>query len=183
MPGQILSASARRYAAAAFAVARETGDYDVWLSSLDDVARVLRMPSAHSVFVSPAVSAADKGRGLARLFPDQPPVVFNFLRILADRDRLDEVGQIAEAMRGLVNQEGGVLSAEITTAVPLDAELEQTVAERLGAFLGHDPRRLTIRSRVDPNIIGGVVARVGDTLIDDSVRGRIERLRHSLSGR
>lgn len=182
MPSEILSASARRYADAAFAVAKESGDYDVWLATLEDVARVMRMASARAVFVSPAVSAVEKQHALERLFPGLPPMVANFLRILAERDRLDQVQQVAQALRALVNEERGVVTAEVTTAVPLDAELERTVADRLGAYLRHDPARLAIRSRVDPNIIGGVVARVGDTLIDDSVRGRIERLRHSLSG-
>lgn len=174
------SASARRYAAAAMQVARESGDYDEWLSSLGEFARVLRMPSARVVFSSPAISATDKRAAIGRLLPNMPPMVRNFLFILADRDRLRQVPDILEALQERVNAERGVITAEVTTAIPLDAELERTLAQRLGSYLKHDPERVTIRARVDPSIIGGVVARVGDTLIDDSVRGRIERLRRTL---
>jgi F-type H+-transporting ATPase subunit delta len=61
--------------------------------------------------------------------------------------------------------------------------MESLVAQRLAAYLQRDPKLMSIRSRVDPAIIGGVVARVGDQVIDDSVRGRLERLRQTLSGR
>ena len=178
----ILSASARRYADAAFSVAREEGgDYDRWLAAMAEVARVLQDPVAREVFVSPAVPADEKWRALDSLFARQPEHVRNLLHILAERDRLDEWDQLSAAFRERVNQERGVVTAEVTTAVPLDPELERTVVERLGAYLRHDPARLQIERRVDPAIIGGVVARVGDTVIDDSVRGRIGRLRRALA--
>jgi F-type H+-transporting ATPase subunit delta len=177
----LLSASARRYAEAVFEVARETGDYDQWLRAFDTINQVLAEPIAHEVFVNPAVPSEEKWAALERIFADQPEQVRNLLHILADRDRLGDAGQIALALRELVNQERGVIMAEVTTAVPLDAELAQSVAERLGRYLRHDPTRLTIERRVDPSIIGGVVARIGDTVIDDSIRSRIERLRHTLT--
>jgi F-type H+-transporting ATPase subunit delta len=162
-------------------VAGEAQNYDGWLNGLGQFARVLQMPSARTIFASPAVSAADKRRAIDRLIGNQSPLVRNFLHILADRDRLDEVPSIVEALRELVNQRRGIITADVVTAVPLDAELERLLAQRLGAYLKHDPQRVTIHARVDPSIIGGVVARVGDQLIDDSVRGRLERLRRSLA--
>jgi F-type H+-transporting ATPase subunit delta len=69
----------------------------------------------------------------------------------------------------------------VTTATPLDDAAQRLVAERLGTYLGRPADRIAIQARVDPSIIGGVVARVGDTLIDDSVRGRLERLRRTLA--
>ncbi len=182
MPAVTLSASARRYAEAAFSVARETGDYDAWLTALDAVVRLLDDPQAATVFTSPAVDPSDKQKALDRLVPRAPRLIHNFLAILIERDRVSQVPAIAEALRERVNEERGILTADVTTAVPLDAELQKTIARRLGTQLGHDPTRLVIRPHVDPAIIGGVVARVGDTLIDDSVRGRIERLRRALAG-
>ena len=114
--------------------------------------------------------------------PNAPQVVRNFLHILVDRHRLDQVPGILEALRELINVQRGIVTAEVTTAVPLDAEMEQVVTQRLATHLGREPRQVTIRSRVDPSIIGGVIARVGDQVIDDSVRGRIERLRRTLAG-
>ena len=176
------SASARRYATAAFNVAGETGDYDGWLNVLLEFARVLRMPSARTVFMSPAVPTSQKVAAIDRLLPNATPVVRNFLHILAERDRLDEVPDIADALRELINVRRGIVTAEVTTAIPLDRDMERLVAQRLAAHLGREPDKVTIRSRVDPTIIGGVVARVGDRLIDDSVRGRLDRLRRTLAG-
>jgi F-type H+-transporting ATPase subunit delta len=176
------NASERRYATAAFTVAGRTGDYDAWLQALTDVARVLQMPSARTVFLSPAVPSTQKAAALDRILPNASPLVRNFMHILVERDRLAEVPGIADALRELINVRRGIITADVTTAVPLDAELEHVVAQRLAAHLGRDATKVTIRSRVDPSIIGGVVARVGDLVIDDSVRGRIERLRRTLAG-
>jgi F-type H+-transporting ATPase subunit delta len=176
------SASARRYANAAFTVAGQTGDYDTWLQVLGTVARVLQMPSAHVIFTSPAVPGQQKAAALDRIVPSASPTIRNFLHILVDRDRLYAVPDIVAALQELINKRRGIITAEVTTAVPLDAELERVVAERLAAYLRSTPDKVTIRSQVDPAIIGGVVARVGDEVIDDSVRGRIERLRRTLAG-
>jgi F-type H+-transporting ATPase subunit delta len=175
------SASAKRYASAAFTVAAESGDFDVWLSTLDELARIMRMPNARIVFTSPTVAPADKRAALDKLLPNTGPVVRNFLHIVADRDRLDEVPGIAEALRDLVNRRRGVVMAEVTTAVPIDADMEGTLKQRLATYLNKQPDQISLRTRVDGGIIGGVVARVGDRLIDDSVRGRLERLRRAIS--
>ena len=165
-----------------FSVAEQNGDYDAWVQTLADVARILQIPSARTVFLSPSVPAPQKAAALDRLVPNATPVIRNFLRILVDRDRLVQVDQIVDALRDLINERRGIITADVTTAVPLDAELQRLVAARLAAHLGRDPQKVTIRSRVDPAVIGGVVARVGDQVIDDSVRGRLERLRRTLSG-
>jgi F-type H+-transporting ATPase subunit delta len=163
-------------------VADESGDYDTWLNTLTEVARILRMPSARTVFMSPSVATAQKTAALDRLVTRVPPTLLNFLHILAERDRLDQVPGIADALRELINQKRGIITADVTTAIPLDATMERLVAGRLAEHLGRDPEKVVIRTRIDPTIIGGVVARVGDQVIDDSVRGRIERLRRTLAG-
>ena len=154
----------------------------MWLQTLGELARVLQMPSARTVLLSPAVPAAQKAAALERILPNAAPLLRNFVRILVDRDRLPEVPGIVDALRELINVQRGIVTVDVTTAVPLDAELERVVAERLASRLGRQPDKVMIRSRVDPAIIGGVVARVGDQVIDDSVRGRIERLRRTLAG-
>jgi F-type H+-transporting ATPase subunit delta len=176
------SASARRYAAAAFEVASASGDFDSWLTTLQEFARILRMPSARVIFASPAVATPQKRAAIDKLVPNASPMIRNFLHILAERDRLAEVPGIADALLDLINQHRGIITAEVTTAVAMDAELQRLVAQRLATYLNRAPEKVTIHSRVDPAIIGGVVARVGDRLIDDSVRGRLERLRRTLAG-
>jgi F-type H+-transporting ATPase subunit delta len=165
-----------------FTVATQTGDYDTWLQTLRQVSRILQMPSARIVFMSPAVAPQQKAAALDRLLPNVSPTVRNFLHILVQRDRLDEVQGIGDALQDLINAQRGIITAEVTTAIPLDQEMEHLVAQRLAAYLNRDPGKVTILSRVDPSIIGGVVARVGDQVLDDSVRGRLERLRQTLAG-
>ena len=176
------NATERRYATAAFTVAGQAGDYDAWLSTLSELARILQMPSARTVFLSPSVPSTQKAAALDRLLPNASPMVRNFIHILVNRDRLAEVPGIVEALRDLINVQRGIILADVTTAIPLDSELERVVAERIASHLGRDASKVSIRARVDPSIIGGVVARIGDQVIDDSVRGRIERLRRTLAG-
>lgn len=176
------SPTARRYASAVFSVATRDGDYDVWLTALHELARILQMPSARTIFGSPAVARQQKREALDRLVPNVSPTVRNLLHLLVDRDRLREIPGIAENLGELIDRERGIITADVTTAIPLDAELEGIVAQRLAAYLNHDPSKIHVRGHVDPSIIGGVVARVGDQVIDDSVRGRIDRLRRSLAG-
>lgn len=181
MSDAIVSASGRHYAAAAFGVAQERGDFDAWLAALDNVADAMTRPTTRLALASPAVSADNKKAALDQFVPGAPPYVRNFLHLLVERGRLGEVRGIADAFRERLYNERGVLTADVTTAVPLDPDLERTVAQRIGQFARHDPGKVQIRTRVDPTIIGGVVARVGDTLIDDSVRGRLERLGRALA--
>jgi F-type H+-transporting ATPase subunit delta len=140
------------------------------------------MPSARAVFRSPAVPPHQKTAALDHILPNVAAPIRNFMHILVDRDRLDDVPGILDALRDLINAQRGIITADVTTAVPLDAEMERLVAQRLAAHLGTDPQKISIRSHVDATIIGGVIARVGDEVIDDSVRGRIERLRRTLAG-
>jgi F-type H+-transporting ATPase subunit delta len=176
-----VTATAKRYASAAFSVASESGDYDIWLNTLDELAHIMHMPTAAKIFTSPTVAVSDKHAALERMLPNLPPTVRSFLHIVAERDRLDEAPGIAEALRGLINKQRGIVTAEVITAVPIDAQLEGVLAQRLATYLNRQPQQVSIRARVDPSIIGGVVARVGDRVIDDSVRGRLERLRRALS--
>ena len=181
MPSVTISPSSRRYAAAAFEVARPAGDYEAWLSALEGASEILQSPRGKAVFTSSVVSSTDKRRALDAMLPGLPQLVSNVLHILADRDRLNQLPQVAAAFQEVVDTERGIVPADVTTAVPLDAETERLVADRLGAYLKRDPQKMVIRSRVDPSIIGGVVAQIGDTRIDDSVRGRLDRLRRVLA--
>ena len=181
MANPTVSASARNYADAAFSVARDQGDFDAWLVALEEVARAMTTPTTRLALVSPAVSADSKKAALDQFVPSAPAYVRNFLHLLVERGRLSEIQGIADGFQERLSKERGILTAEVTTAIPLDTEMERTIAQRIGQFIKHDPLKVQIRTRVDPSIIGGVIARVGDTLIDDSVRGRLQRLGRTLA--
>ena len=172
------SIRALRFAEAAFGVARYSNEIDAWLAALEQASLIFENHAA-AIFLSSPVEPADRKTAvLAELLPTIPPTVRNFLAILAHRDRLDLVPQIISSFQRLVNEYRGIVVADVTTAVPLDERQKTLIASRLGRRLG---KTVVIEAHVDPSILGGVVAQVGDDVIDGSVRGRLERLRRTLT--
>ena len=169
---------ALRFAEAAFAVARDGQQLDAWLDALEQAASIYENHAAALFLTSPVVPAEKKRSVLAELLPGVSPEVGRFLAILARRDRLDLVPEIAAAFQRLLNEHRGVVVAQVTTAVPIDERQRATIASRLGQRVG---KTVMVETRVDPEILGGVIAQIGDNVIDGSVRGRLDRLRRALT--
>ncbi len=169
---------ATRYAEAAFGVARQDDQIDDWLAALGRSAELIRNRTAGQYLSSPVVSPDRKVAALAELLPDLPRKVGNFLEILAQRDRLELLPEILTQVARLANEHRGIAVARVTTAVPLESGQRELIAGRLAARVG---RQITMETHVDPTILGGVVAQIGDDVIDGSVRGRLERLRRTLA--
>jgi F-type H+-transporting ATPase subunit delta len=169
---------ALRFAEAAFAVARDSNQLDAWLDALEQASAVYDHHAAQLFLTSP-VEPADKKRAvLAELLPRIPAEVHRFLGILARRDRLELVPEIAATFQRLLNEHRNIAVATVTTAVPIDDAQRSQIAAKLGRRLG---KTVIVQAQVDPSILGGVVAQVGDNVIDGSVRGRLERLRRTLT--
>jgi F-type H+-transporting ATPase subunit delta len=174
-----LSTSARRYAEAAFDLAVADRNVEDWRGELDNAAATLADPRLQRVLANPALPAANR-ESVAReaLGGRIGPGCWNLVRLLIHRDRVELLPRIAEEFRRLDDRRQGISNATATTAEPLgDAEREALVG-RLEALTGG---RVRLTTRVDPAILGGVVVRIGDRLIDGSVRGRLERLRARLA--
>jgi F-type H+-transporting ATPase subunit delta len=169
---------ALRFAEAAFAVALEMRQLDAWLEALDQASSIFDNHAAALFLTSPVVPAAKKQAVLAELLPNVSPEVGRFLAILAHRDRLELVPEIAQVFRRLLNEHRGIAVAQVTTAVPIDERQKSVIASRLGQRVG---KTVLVETRVDPSILGGVIAQIGDNVIDGSVRGRLERLRRALT--
>jgi F-type H+-transporting ATPase subunit delta len=169
---------ALRFAEAAFAVAQDMQALDAWLESLDQAASIYDNHAAASYLTSPIVPAEKKRAVLVEMLPAVSPEVRRFLEILARRDRLELVPEIAVVFRRLVNEYRSIAVAQVTTAVPIDERQRSQIASRLGQRVG---KTVTVETRVDPAILGGVIAQIGDNVIDGSVRGRLERLRRALT--
>ncbi|MCC7370369.1 MAG: F0F1 ATP synthase subunit delta [Chloroflexi bacterium] len=169
---------ALRFAEAAFAVARDTNTLDAWLEALDQASSLYENHAAELFLTSPVESAEKKRAVLKELLPGVSDDVQRFLAILAHRDRLELVPDIAVHFRRLLNEHRGIAVATVTTAVPIDDRQKAVIASRLGRRLG---KTVVLEERVDPSIVGGVIAQVGDTVIDSSIRGRLERLRRTLT--
>jgi F-type H+-transporting ATPase subunit delta len=169
---------ALRFAEAAFAVARDSNQLDAWLGALKQASSIYDNHAAE-IFLTSPVEPADKKRAvLHQLLPGIPVEVERFLGILAHRDRLELVPEIVAVFERLLNEHRGIAVAQVTTAIPIDERQKTLIASKLARRLG---KTITIETRVDPSILGGVVAQIGDNVIDGSVRGRLERLRRTLT--
>jgi len=170
---------ALRFAEAAFAVAQDSNHHlDAWLEALKQASAIYDNHAAGLYLTSPVVPAERKQELLHELLPGVSAEVERFLAILAHRDRLELVPEIAVIFQRLVNEHRGIAVAQVTTAVPIDERQKTVIASRLSRRLG---KTVVLETRIDPAILGGVVAQVGDNVIDGSVRGRLERLRRTLT--
>ena len=170
--------AAKRYAQAAFAIARDGDAIARWRTDLDDVATVLAESDAAGWFAAPRVAVANRQAAVERTL-DVGPLALNLARLLIAKGRTFEAREIADAFNRLADEHEGLAQAEITTAVPLQPDEVAAMEQRLGEALG---KQITATAGVDTDIIGGVVLRIDDHLIDGSVRSRLKRLRRELSG-
>lgn len=171
----------RRYANALFDVLSRGGDLVKARADLDAVvALVAGHPELCRVLESPAVPAQKKRAVMAAVLDAAPgtlPEIRRTLLLLADNDRLGILADVAQRFGERVNQASRILPAEVTTAVPLDGANRDALAAALGRATGSS---VTITERVDPTILGGVVARVGSLVFDGSVTHQLEKMRQKL---
>ncbi|MCL1631270.1 F0F1 ATP synthase subunit delta [Sporolactobacillus sp. CPB3-1] len=163
---------ANRYAQALFEVAEERDAVDVIESQLRIVAESLyEHKDLRRVLMHPQVSSNNKKELVNKLFENQAGVeVLNLLRLLIDRKREAIIEDVLEAYTRMANEKRGILDATITTAVALDDQEQQELADRLGTALG---KKLSIHAYVDKAIIGGIQLRIGDRLYDGSIAGKL----------
>jgi F-type H+-transporting ATPase subunit delta len=169
---------ARRYARAAFELALENKQpLESWLADLETMASVVQDPTVSQVLSSPKLSFDQKRALVDQAVTGLEPMQRNFLYLLIDRKRIELIGAVRREFRALMLEHQGIAEATVTTAVPIsDAE-----AARIGDYLGRlVGKRVVVHRQVDPSIIGGLVARVGDRLINGSVAARLAALRQQL---
>jgi F-type H+-transporting ATPase subunit delta len=166
------------YGRALFEAARETGKVDAVQRDLGALGEaVLGNANLVRVLFNPGFPESGKKQVLLSLAKDAEPLVVNFLQVLADHGRLSDMPAALEQFEELHGEVERSLEVVLITAIPLD----DAQAERLRATLASQTGRpVALERRVDPTILGGVVLRVRDLLIDASVRGRLEALRVSL---
>jgi F-type H+-transporting ATPase subunit delta len=169
--------AARRYGEAAFQIARESGSEQRWSDGLSLMASIFGDPQIDAIMQEARVSTEDKMRLAEDALKSADPLVLNLARLLVHRGRTSLAPQIAEAFQELADGERGIAHALVTTAVPLSEGEKSAVATRLGEITG---RQVALETQVDEAIIGGLVARIGDKLIDGSTRSRLAALRRRL---
>jgi F-type H+-transporting ATPase subunit delta len=169
---------ARRYAEAVFDLASTPEAQEAWLSALMTLAAAVHGDETRAFFENPAVEDQDKYAAFEQILPgDENAEARNLARMLIRRQRFDQLPNILEAFEEMVLRSRGIAIAEVATAVPLTNQEQQFVRDQLRRITGSE---VQVRSRVDESIIGGIVARIGDRLIDGSVRTQLRDLRASL---
>lgn len=167
---------ARNYAEVLVSLARKANDLEGWGRMLHDVAVAARKGGAlHQFLETPRISADDKNAVLGRAFQDRMPRLFvKFLQTLVKNRRQMMIPAIAEEYSALVDTEVGRVHAHVTVSAEMDAAGQALIAKELSRALG---KTVVPHLTVDPSILGGLVVRVGDTVMDGSVRRRLAALR------
>jgi F-type H+-transporting ATPase subunit delta len=172
------SGAAKRYAQAVFSLAKERGTLDRWLDDLALLNDVMSDERAAEYLSTPTVADADKLNLLDSVLAKAQPEAKNLVRLLVERRRISIIPEIAQLYGEAVLEERGVAIAEVTTAEPLGPAEQEMVQSQLSRLVG---KQVQLRARTDPEIIGGVIARVGDQLIDGSVLNQLRKLRTRLT--
>jgi F-type H+-transporting ATPase subunit delta len=166
---------ARVYARSLFEVAREHGQLGELREQLGQFVDALEEHSQLRIFFfSPYFSSAEKHDALGRLLSGADQHFHNFLALLIEKHRMPVIFRVRSEYERLWELENRILPVEITSAVQLDEQTAATVGERIGASTG---RKVALATRVDPDILGGIVVRVGNSILDASIRNRLELLR------
>jgi F-type H+-transporting ATPase subunit delta len=174
-----VAGAAKRYGQAAFDVANEHGLIDQWESDLAMISDVLKDPETMEYFQSPAVRRSAKEEALTQMLPNENQVLLrNLLLLLLERRRFHQIHDVAAVFQELVLEQRGIAVARVATAIELTNDEQALVKSRLSEILG---KQVEILPQVNPEIIGGIVAQIGDDLFDGSVRTQLESLKRRLA--
>jgi F-type H+-transporting ATPase subunit delta len=172
------STAARRYAEAAFDLATRDNALDEYAEGLDLAASVVGQGAALEVLRNPARPLRQRADVVNALLASRvPEPVLKLVGLLVERGRIDRLGDVAVEYRRMLDRERGIVQALARTALPLTDDETAALQQKVATMTG---RTVNLKIEVDESLIGGITVRVGDTLYDASVRGRLERLRERL---
>jgi F-type H+-transporting ATPase subunit delta len=170
---------AQVYARALFEVARERDRLDDVREELHTFVDALNETrDLQRFFFSPYFSVKEKKEGLERAVQDASEEIVNFLQALIERHRMPAIFRIRTEYDALVDETEKRLPVQITSAIELDEQTVTNLGDRIGRQID---REIEVSAAVDPSIIGGVVLRVGNVILDASIRNRLEQLRKQVA--
>jgi F-type H+-transporting ATPase subunit delta len=170
---------ARVYSEALFGAAREQGKIDLVREQLGAFADALETHRELSTFFfSPSFSTRERQEAIERVLVGADEIFLNFLNLLIENHRIPVIFRIRRQYEALWREENRLLPVEITSAVELDEEVARRIAERVEQQTG---RRVELTRRVDESILGGLVVRVSNMILDASIRNQLERLRRRVA--
>ena len=172
------SSIARPYAQAVFELAKETGNFEHWSENLQNLSQIVSLPDMQALLSDPRVARDQVLNLVLKIGETQfDEKVQNLIRILSHYRRLLSVPQICELYESLRAQEQGIIEAELETAYEVDDDQLSQLIDAMQNKLG---RKVRLTRKVNADLIGGVVIRAGDWVVDDSIRARLGKLSSSL---
>lgn len=170
---------AQVYARSLFEVAKENDKLDLLREQLGQFADALsESKDLELFFFSPYFSSAEKQGGLDRVLDGADEHLVNFLKLLIENHRMPVILRIRRAFDQLWERENRLLPVVLTSAVELDEQTTRSLGESIGERTG---RTVSLTKRVDPDILGGIVVQVGNSILDASIRNRLEQLRRQVA--
>ena len=175
-----IEVAARRYAQAIFEIARDESALDSWQAALDTLAALMTDATVTEFLLSSKVEEARKFAVLDQALAGSDAKMRNLAKILVRKQRIGISDQIAEAYREMSNEERGLAIATVTTAVALNDEGRRAVVNAIQRLT--DASEVQLEESVDREILGGAIVRIGDHIIDGSVRTKLSGLRRNIAG-
>lgn len=169
--------SGKRYAKAAFEIALERNELDDWQKGLEKIASLTKEEELMAILQDPRIPFDVKKSILQKQLGEINPLIFNLALLLIEKGLLRIAHKVLQNFNKFLDDHNGVERAKVITAFHLDDEEREEVSRRLGEIV---KRKVLIDGQVDTSIIGGFIARVGDKLIDGSIRQRLEALKKNL---
>jgi F-type H+-transporting ATPase subunit delta len=167
------------YARSLFEVARERGTRDVLREQLDQFADALKSNRELAVFFfSPYFSTQEKQDALGHILEGADESFINFLKLLIENHRMPVIFRIRQQFDRLWEEANKMLAVDVTSAIALDEATTESLGRRIGERAG---RKVRLAAHVDPEILGGIVLRVGNSVLDASIRNRLEQLRRHVA--
>jgi F-type H+-transporting ATPase subunit delta len=167
------------YARSLFEVASEQSKLDLVREQLGEFVDALNETRELQVFFfSPYFSTAEKQDGLDRAISGADPAFVNFLKLLIENHRMPVIFRVRREYERLWEEENKLLPVRVTSAVELDKKTVSQIGDKIAEQTG---RKVDLSSEVDPDILGGIVVRVGNSILDASIRNRLESLRRQVS--
>ncbi len=176
------AAVSRPYAEALMSIAQSNNVADKFDSDVRSLLNLLKESQPlQNFFANPFIDAEDKKGVISKILSDDTnPIFRNFLMLLVDRRRITLVEDIGQEYLAKLRELNQTVLAEVISAVPLTDEQQQTIKEKVKAMT--DAREVELDSKINSDIIGGVIIKVGSQVVDSSLRGQLRRLSLSLKG-
>ncbi|UCH50399.1 MAG: ATP synthase F1 subunit delta [Chloroflexota bacterium] len=173
-----ITTSVKRYAQAVFEIALEGNKLKEWQSNLGKIAQLTRDTEFAALVENPKIPSQLKEKLVREILGKINPMALNLAYLLISKGKLKDAGQIADEYERLLNDHQGIKTAEVTTAIALDNTEREKLSRHFEELTG---KKVRINAQVNPDILGGFIARIDDSLIDGSIRNKLETLKKSLA--